>query len=211
MISRVAFLFIPIICISSYNYIYGNKVDYNIFILNRVNNIFNGYNYIYNTLYNTIYKPLYATIMNTPNNFIVYALKHYTLDNSNSIKIVDYFYNSELYTIIFDDTYVPDNILKKNRLNIYKKEKYASIIMVELVHKTTNKEEIVSDSFLTLLKRYAGPNEDFYNYIEQPIYINRIGIDALIHDNDIIDNIDNYILHITYNDMSIIKKNINII
>ena len=82
--------------------------------------------------------------------------------------------------------------------------------MCEWMNIQTNKNTIVTDNLLHIIKQYGGPNNDFYNYKEQPLYLVMNNIKDII-DNNIITNIDNYVIQITFDNMDMINKKIKII
>ena len=81
-----------------------------------------------------------------------------------------------------------------------------NIVLIELVDTITEKAFIINNTLHDYITKVAGPNENFYNLHEQPIYIS-----ADILENQVVNNITKYKIQITYLNMEIITKNITII
>ena len=125
------------------------------------------------------------------------------------IEIV-YNYNDQLFYIMYDPEFTMDTIYNVGD-NIDNKEIFVSpqknkIVLVEFIHTETNQTKIIEHYLKKNIISMAGPNQDFYNKNKQPLYIPT----ALI-DKDIVDDINNYTIQITYMDLKQIQKKIIII
>ena len=125
------------------------------------------------------------------------------------IEIV-YNYNDQLFYIMYDPEFTMDTIYNVGD-NIDNKEIFVSpqknkIVLVEFIHTETNQTKIIEHYLKKNIISMAGPNQDFYNKNKQPLYIPT----ALI-DKDIVEDINNYTIQITYMDLKQIQKKIIII
>ena len=169
--------------------------------------------YCIDTLSRT-YNYVETTIIDIFNNYIKKNYKPFEIIDANMF--VDgktelvYHYNDQIYNIFYDTTYplyttsnvgdildIKDIIITPNN---------SKIILIEYVHNKTNHTIIIDDIVKKYIMSLAGPNENFYNRNEQPVYISTIMINS-----DILKDIDNYSILITYLDMKTITKKINII
>jgi hypothetical protein len=212
MLLKIMFIYTPIISIGICFYISKNKTKCSLLLLDAVDSISSSYNYIYNTIENTMctyFKESHDDLrIHTVQTYTIYTNPH----TSIVIQKVSYYYTDILYTIVYDDDNSPNvpiykgNVLKLNTNNKNK----SKIIMCEWMDKRTHKKTIVTDQLLHIIKQYGGPNNDFYNYKEQPLYFTMNEIKHII-DHKKISDIDSYVLQITYDDMDMINKNIKII
>jgi hypothetical protein len=125
------------------------------------------------------------------------------------IEIV-YNYNDQLFYIMYDPEFTMDTIYNVGD-NIDNKEIFVSpqknkIVLVEFIHTETNQTKIIEHYLKKNIISMAGPNQDFYNKNKQPLYIPN----ALI-DKDIVEDINNYTIQITYMDLKQIQRKIIII
>jgi hypothetical protein len=128
----------------------------------------------------------------------------------NDIIEIVYNYNDELFSIMYDTTFlidkpynVGDNIDNKDIFVSTQKNKIA---FIEFIHKETKKTTLVENYLKTRIISIAGPYQDFYNKIDQPLYI----CDTLI-DKEILEQINNYTIQITYMNLKQIQKKLIII
>ena len=128
----------------------------------------------------------------------------------NDIIEIVYNYNDELFSIMYDTTFlidkpynVGDNIDNKDIFVSTQKNKIA---FIEFIHKETKKTTLVENYLKTRIISIAGPYQDFYNKIDQPLYIH----DTLI-DKEILEQINNYTIQITYMNLKQIQKKLIII
>lgn len=128
----------------------------------------------------------------------------------NDTTEIVYNYNDQLFNIIYDTTYpirnsynVGDIIDNKDVLTSTENNK---IVLIEFIYNETNKTMILNKIVNDYIIRLSGPNQDFYNRIDQPLYI----IDTIL-DTEIIDNIDTYNIQVTYMNLNTIQKKIIII
>jgi len=207
------FVYVPFIYIGYYFYINNNHLDYRIIILNQIHNMIYGYNYIKNMFNNCI------TYFDTDKqDFSIVNIKD-TFVSDKNINInqeITYYYHKKKYKIIYDNNYLSPNIYNLGDIiDINISEKVNPIAMIEILNKENKQTIIVSESLEKYIKKYAGPNYNFYNYDKQPIYLYSNTIHTYISDEVIIksllENTNNYMIQIIYMDMEIIKKQINII
>ena len=209
------FIYIPFLYIGYYVYINKNQFDYRIMILNQIHNMIYGYNYIKDMFHNCI---AYFDI-DKPDLSIANIKVNFVSNKNSNIHIdqeITYYYHKKIYKIIYDSNYISSknyNLGDIIDINVFGKKN--NIAMIEIFNKENNQTIIVSELFENYIKEYAGPNYDFYNYDKQPIYLYSNTIHTYIDNDDIVklilDNTDNYMIHITYMDMTLIEKQINII
>ena len=81
-----------------------------------------------------------------------------------------------------------------------------NIVLIELVDTITEKTTVIHNALRDHITTVAGPNENFYKRDNQPIYIT-----ADILEDEVVNNIINYKIQITYLNMEIIVKQFTII
>ena len=111
---------------------------------------------------------------------------------------------------MYDPEFTMDTIYNVGD-NIDNKEIFVSpqknkIVLVEFIHTETNQTKIIEHYLKKNIISMAGPNQDFYNKNKQPLYI-----PTTLIDKDIVDDINNYTIQITYMDLKQIQKKIIII
>ena len=84
--------------------------------------------------------------------------------------------------------------------------KKKKIVLIELVDTITEKTTVIHNALRDHITTVAGPNENFYKRDNQPIYIT-----ADILEDEVVNNIINYKIQITYLNMEIIVKQFTII
>lgn len=207
MFFKIMFIYTPIISIGICFYISKNKTKCSLLLLDVIDTVSSSYNYIYNTIENT----MCTYFKESHDDLMIYSVQTSTTNESIVVQKVSYYYTNILYTIVYDDDNSPNvPLYKGNVLKINIDDNKKNIIMCEWMNIQTNKNTIVTDNLLHIIKQYGGPNNDFYNYKEQPLYLVMNNIKDII-DNNIITNIDNYVIQITFDNMDMINKKIKII
>ena len=133
-----------------------------------------------------------------------------TMYNNDTVLKLVYRYNHNNFISIYDNeypldtTYTVGGTIHMKDIGLASEKK--KIVLLELLDTTTEKTIIINNTLYDYITKVAGPNENFYNLHEQPIYIS-----ADILENQVVNNITNYKIQITYLNMEIITKNITII
>ena len=204
-------MYMPIIFLSSYFYIKKNNIDYRIFILSQIQNSINMYNYVQSSVNNLL------TYYHIPNeDFIIKKVKLNTIENKYGTTFIQqdilYYYKDNKYKIIYDnENDIYKNYKEGDIVDIKIKNNKNSIVLIEIENIKTKETVIVSDVLEKYIKMCAGPNDDFYNFDNQPIYLYKDLTNTYNLDEDIIENNSNYKLKITNMDLNIINKKFNII
>ena len=202
MIYRITFLYTPILCFSVYFLIYKRRMTNAMLCLDILNKINNVYTFIinrYNSAVLTYFQYKY-------DDFIVTKIDTYDVEG-DKIYSAFYHYENTLYNKIYIQQSNTNKICVGDLLNISISNDIKQIIMAELVHKDKTVSIVIPDTLLSIIKRCAGPLRDFYDNENEYIYLKQEDIEIISDDIDI----KEYIIHITYIDMSIIKKKIKII
>ena len=208
MMYTVFFFYMPIVFYGSYKYIHKHNIDYRLLLLTQIHNMMYIYNIIQTNLQNiflTWYKRSY-------DDFIIENINIYKPFDINLLNDITYYYKESKYKIIYDNNYLSSTTLQKgNVVDISINKNIHNIVIIEIVNTDTDETKMVSDILAEYITQYAGPNQDFYNFEKQPIYLHATHLNEYIQDKTIIQNISKYIFHITYMNMEIIAKKINII
>tara|TARA_B110000908_G_C10253781_1_gene453938 strand:- start:611 stop:1144 length:534 start_codon:yes stop_codon:yes gene_type:complete len=168
-------------------------------ILSKINNVYTFIVNRYNSAMLTYFQYKY-------DNFIVTKIDTHDVGD-DKICNVFYYYENKLYNKIYRQQTSNNKICIGYLLDIPNNNDIKQIIMAELVHTDNTVSIVIPDTLLSLIKKCAGPLQDFYDNENEYIYLNQEDIKLISDDIDI----QKYLLHITYIDMSIIKKKIKII
>ena len=153
---------------------------------------------------------------------IINIIDNYTKNHYKDLEIItkdtyvpgitklEYSYNDQLFSIIYDTVYPLEKIFNIGDHvyadSIFVSKESKNISFIEFVHTTTNDTTIIENNINKYIVSVAGPNQDFYNREEQPIYI-----PTDIINKDILEQIENYHILITYMNLKQIQKKIIII
>ena len=202
--SLLYYIGVPTIICGSIWYIKQNNVtkeDCIHYSLQTIGNLGEMYKNLENNvtdIINNYTKPIYR-------NFEIIESKSY-LHNITKIK---YNYNENIYTIMYDDTYPLNKVYNKGdtiNINIDNTITNNKIAFMEYVNTNTDKTQIINDKIKNYILELSGPNRNFYNHNDQPLYI-----PSNLLDNDLKKDIQDYCIQITYMNLTNIHKNIKII
>jgi hypothetical protein len=133
-----------------------------------------------------------------------------TMYNNDTVLKLVYRYKHSTFISMYDNEYplyttynVGETIRIKDAGLASKKKK---IVLIELVDTITEKTTVIHNALRDHITTVAGPNENFYKRDNQPIYIT-----ADILEDEVVNNIINYKIQITYLNMEIIVKQFTII
>ena len=199
------YISVPVIIIGSVLYVKNNNITKEEcihFSLQSINKL------------NDVYKYLESQVVDIVSNCTKKNYKNFEIvkkeEYKNNITKIDYNYNDKLFIIVYDTLYPKtkdynvNNILDRTKIVI--SQETNKIAFIEFLNTITNKTLIIDTILKDYIIRISGPNQDFYKRNKQPIYIPATILDETF--SNIVNNVEEYIIQITYMDLKQIQNNI---